>query len=94
MKNATMAFTIATSFLFAGCVADPKKIAAGKVIEKIEKFQKENGRLPENLSEIGILEKEEGPVYYQKKDAESFIVWFGTSLGESKTYTSSDDSWH
>ncbi len=64
-----------------------------KLIEKIELFKKENGKLPESLTELRIKEKEEGPLYYSKLDSIKYIVWFGTELGESKTYYSHSKKW-
>ncbi len=64
-----------------------------QVITKIEIYKKQNGVLPTSLSNIGIKEKEEGPLYYQKKDSIIYIVWFGTSEGESKTYYSDTKKW-
>lgn len=64
-----------------------------KLITKIEAYKKRTGNLPSSLQELGIKETEEGPFYYQKKDSVNFIVWFGTSLGESKTYYSDSKKW-
>ncbi len=64
-----------------------------EVVHKVESFKKTNGRLPNSLSEIGIEEKEEGPIYYDKKSDTRYIVWFGTILGESITYDSDTQKW-
>lgn len=62
-------------------------------IEKIEKFKIENDRLPRSLSEIGIDETLEGPIFYQKRDSSEYILWYGTILGESETYYSTNKKW-
>ncbi|MGE5846459.1 MAG: hypothetical protein ACM34O_07030 [Ignavibacteria bacterium] len=62
-------------------------------IQKIENFKNNNKRLPNSLSELGIEEKEEGPIYYNKIDSNRYIIWFGTTLGESQTYDSEKRNW-
>ncbi len=70
------------------------KIKTGnEIVNKIEKFRKDKGKLPETLSEIGIEEKEEGPIYYKKESETKYILWFGTTLGESITYDSDTKEW-
>lgn len=78
--------------IISGC-ADSKKSDAENVILKIEAFEKANGRLPENLAEIGIREAEDGPVFYQMNNPHSYILWYGTTLGESRVYDSSSSAW-
>lgn len=90
-----------SAFLFAAiiCLAisacgSAEKIAKGnKAVAKIEKFRSEKGRLPDSLSEIGIVETESGPIYYQKKSESKYILWFGKELGESATYDSETKQW-
>ena len=66
-----------------------------QVIRKIEKFQAEHHRLPENMDEIEPkLFSEEGPICYQKLSANHYEIWFGLSLGESYTYDLEDKKWH
>lgn len=63
------------------------------LVNKVELYRQKNGELPTSLSDIGIIEKAEGPLYYQKKDSTRYIIWFGNSLGESKTYYSDSKKW-
>jgi hypothetical protein len=70
-----------------------KKSEGNEIKNKIELFKKANGRLPSSLSEFGIEEKEEGPIYYEKKDESNYILWFGAKLGESVTYDSRTNKW-
>lgn len=64
-----------------------------QVIAKIESFKKDTDRLPNSLKDIGIEEKEEGPVYYRKTSDTTYKIWFGTSLGESVAYDSEKREW-
>lgn len=66
------------------------------VITKIEEFKKVNSRLPETVKEIAPeYWKEEGPIYYEKKDENSYRVSFGLmSVGESYVYDSETREWH
>jgi len=72
---------------------DPRMAEAKRDIRKIEAFQKTHGRLPDSFAEIVVIEDESGPVYYKKQDDDSYIVWYGLSLGESETYDSRTRSW-
>ncbi len=65
-----------------------------EVVAKIEKFKKEKGRLPDSLSEIGVVETESGPIFYKKESETKYIVWFGQELGESATYDSDTKKWN
>ncbi len=81
-------------FFFIRNTRENKLIKKGnKLIERIEKFKQERGSLPNSLTEIGIEETESGPLYYQKEDSLNYIIFFGTSLGESKTYYSNIKKW-
>ena len=73
---------------------EKNKIKTGnEIVNKIENFKKDKGKLPETLSETGIEEKEEGPIYYRKQHETKYILWFGTTLGESVTYNSDTKEW-
>lgn len=64
-----------------------------QVIAKIESFHKERNRLPHSLADIGIEDKEEGPIHYHRTSDTTYQIWFGTSLGESVTYDSEKREW-
>ena len=66
---------------------------ANALVVKIKAFHHRQGKLPTSLRDVGMRDSEEGPFYYQKCSDTRFLVWFGTSLGESMTYDSSSDSW-
>jgi hypothetical protein len=63
------------------------------IIVKIELFKKKNGKLPDQLSDLGIKETEQGPIYYEKRDSINYTVSFGTSMGESMIYYSDSKKW-
>ena len=67
---------------------------ANKVIAAVNSYQAKNGRLPESLSEVGIEDPDSLDVYYRKTSDSTYVVWFGTVLGESAAYESSTKSWH
>ena len=64
-----------------------------KVKEKVEVYKIKNGRLPNSLTDIGEIDSEEGPIYYDKVDSITYMISFGLSLGESETYSSKTKKW-
>lgn len=83
---------IAIFFGFS-CGSKAKLEQAKEIVAKVEKFKVEKDRLPNSLSEIGIIETEAGPIYYKKATESKYIVWFGKDLGESITYDSDTKKW-
>ena len=65
---------------------------ANKVIAAVNSLLAQHGRLPEALPEAGIV-SDSFDVYYRKTSDSTYIVWFGTVLGESATYESSTKKW-
>ena len=66
------------------------------IIEQIESYKKANGMLPNSLLDVGITEDEGADaIYYsiQNSSKKNYMIWFGTSLGESKTYYSDNKKW-
>ena len=63
-------------------------------IDKINRYLEDTGRLPASLQELGLEERLEGPIYYERRDSAHFVLWFGTSVGESVTYDSRTKSWN
>jgi len=72
---------------------DSKEKIGNQVIEKIENFRVKNNRLPERLDDIGVEEKLEGPIFYEKKSADEYEIYYGLELGESRTYNSKTKKW-
>lgn len=89
-----LVLTITLIYLFIFACGYGEKLKQGnEVVAKIEKFKNDKGRLPNSLSEIGIVETESGPIYYKKESETKYIVWFGKELGESATYDSVTKQW-
>lgn len=87
---------LAFAIVFTSCSAgsESRRLREGsEIINKVENFKKDKGRLPNSLSELGIEEKLDGPIYYNKRSDTKYVVWFGTSLGESVTYDSDSKKW-
>ena len=82
-------------FLTTNCGDSDKELVkqGNELVNKIEKFKSENNRLPLKLEEMGINETIESPLFYEKKDSVNYIIWFGTSLGESRIYYSDKKEW-
>ena len=65
---------------------------AEPILASLESYHQQHGRYPESFSEAGIPEPEE--LYYTRMQDGSYIVWFGTTLGESVSFRSIDHKWH
>ncbi len=80
--------------LFFSCDASSdKEEYAQKIIEKVDQFESENNRLPNDVSEIGLTELENSPAFYEKTSDSTYRVWYGVSLGESRAYNSDTQEW-
>lgn len=56
----------------------------------LEEYRTTHGEYPESLVAFGISDKEEGPIYYHRKSMDSYELWFGAPLGESRVFSSKD----
>jgi hypothetical protein len=92
MRNKRSLLIIIGIICFWGCTPNKQKLG-NELIKKVEAYQNTHHQLPQNISELGMQEKEEGPVYYLKQTDTSYIVWYGLELGESKTYSSVTKQW-
>ena len=63
-----------------------------EIISQVEAFRKSHGHLPETLKDVGLTDPDL-KVFYQKSGENEYLVWFGTTLGESETYNSSTKKW-
>ena len=84
----TLTFII---IIITGCWG-PSKREANIAISKIEEFRKVKGPLPSSLSEAGAQDDETCPCYCKTGDG-SYLVCYGTTLGESDTYDSETKKW-
>ena len=88
-----MVLFVGRSYFMRDTKADNLIRQGNELVKKIETYKKENGRLPNSMSDVGIDEKEDSPLHYEKKDSVNYIISFGTSLGESKIYYSDSKKW-
>ena len=79
--------------LFLVSCKDHREAFANTIIQKVEEYKASNKKLPKNLKELGFEDSETSPAYYQKLSDTTYEVWYGLSLGESKTYTSKNKQW-
>lgn len=63
-----------------------------ELILKVEQFRENNGRLPNNISEMGLQETMEAP-FYEKKDSIHYIIYFPIGFDNSKIYDSQQKKW-
>ena len=90
-----LTFLLLTTICFSSlnCGFSDKTTKGNEAIIKIEEFKSKNGKLPNSLSEVEIVETENGPIYYERKNDSKYILWFGKELGESVTYDSDTKQW-
>ena len=94
MKTTIKILTIILFFgIFSCAIKSENQEYAEMLIEKVETFKKNNNRLPKNVSEFGLTEFMDSPAFYQLETDSTYIVWYGLSVGESKTYRSSTKKW-
>lgn len=90
-----LTLTILISFILTILISCENREKIGiDVIKKIEDYRLEKNKLPESLTDIGIEEKEEGPISYRKDSETEYIVWYGLTLGESRIYDSKTKTWN
>lgn len=83
-------------FLTISCSESKKQTLikeGNEVAVKVEAYKAKKGKLPNSLNEIGVEEKLEGPIFYEKKSDTEYRLWFGSELGESVIYNSSTRKW-
>jgi hypothetical protein len=95
IKRYTQAVAMAILLLVTACKIkmEDKQAQAEAVLAKIQQFQEQHHRLPQNLTEMGLPETETGPIYYDKKTDDQYILWYGTELGTSRRYDSAEGEW-
>lgn len=95
MRRAFALSMLLLALMLPGCQSREQRLMdeGNALIERIDAFQRARQRLPENLGELGIEETMEGPLYYQKTSPEHYMVYFGTTVGESMIYRSEKRVW-
>lgn len=86
---------ILLSVSFTKCRNSDKSLMrqGNELAAKVEEYKKNSGKLPSRLKDLDIKETMEGPLFYEKKDSVNYIIWFGTTLGESMIYYSDTKEW-
>jgi hypothetical protein len=93
MKRLAAAMFLILVLAFALIACGPSQRKSGNnLIVKIDEFRKSKGHLPNSLSEIGTEESESCPCYCKTGES-GYIIWYGTTLGESDTYDSQTKKW-
>jgi hypothetical protein len=92
-KQAALFILVVILIAFGISCSNSKRTEGAKIIEKIEKFKTHENRLPKSLTEIGIADSEEGPVYYKQIGDSHYQLWYGAALGESVIYDSDRKTW-
>lgn len=59
----------------------------------LESYRQQQGHYPDSLDQVSIAERLDGPIYYERESESSYRLWFGTTLGESLTYSSTEGKW-
>jgi hypothetical protein len=62
------------------------------IVSRVEAYRTSHGDVPDSLEALGV-DEESVKVFYRKENAQRYIVWFGTTLGESMTYDSDTRKW-
>ena len=97
MKAIRILTYICVSFIYYSCSNYESRMIDGgnAIVERIESYIDSVGTTPESLSDIGIVIVDESnpPYYYEQIDSANYTLYFGTVLGESKTYYSDSKKW-
>ena len=86
-----IAFGLVISCNTEGVVSAPE--GGLELIARIEAFRTSHDSLPNTLNDLGFPEKEESKFHYKKNSDTSYVVWTGTTLGESLTFNSVGRQW-
>ena len=87
-------FFILFLLLFIHSCTDKREQIGESIYLKVIQYQKTNGHLPDKLNDLGIEDKTEGLVYYQKQTDSTFIIYYGGGLGESIVYDPKTKKWN
>jgi len=87
--------TLTTLLLLTSCcgIVCERQKHAETIIEKVEVYRSEFGKLPENVAAVGIDDSQMHLSFYIKKSEDEYEVWYGLDLGTSKIYNSETKKW-
>ena len=89
-----LVFLFFITFLYLKDLRERRLVDEGDLlIEKIERFRSQHNRLPINMEDMGIKEKEEDQLHYNLIDSNRYIVSFGYGVGESIIFHSETGKW-
>jgi len=93
----TLLFSICLGYLmFFGPeeVVWHNKIREGnRLVSSIETYRQRHNYPPLSLAELGNGDAESHGFFYERCSESRYVVWFGTTLGESMSYDSSTQKW-
>ena len=95
MKLFSKILTVALFISSASCcdILCERQKHAELIIEKVEKFKDEQGRLPHDVTEIGLDDKQMHLSFYEQTSDTTYMVWYGLGVGDSKVYRSETKKW-
>ena len=65
-----------------------------EVARKVREFESSHHRLPDALTDVGLVDSERGAgPYYTKVSQDTFSIWYGESLGECYSFSSKTGEW-
>lgn len=90
-------FIALLSIISCGCFSQyiNRNIREGNIIvNKIEKYKDIHGTLPDKLQDVGQSDYVGDVLFcYEKESDTTYVVWFGTTLGEGMYYYSDTKRW-
>lgn len=99
MKNTIKALIIALSIIFT-IIASLRfaneysyKNRGSELIEQIETFRNNYGRLPNTITEMGLQEPMNDGPYYRKENSKHYIIFFNIGFDETIIYSSRTKEW-
>jgi len=93
-SNMKKIFIVPFFLLFIFSCGEKRDKIGEDIYMKIIQYRKSNGHLPDKLNDIGIKEKMEGPIYYQKQTDSTFIIYYSGGLGESMVFDPKTKEWN
>ncbi|MFN8309779.1 MAG: hypothetical protein U0T73_07440 [Chitinophagales bacterium] len=93
MKQGIIILT--TLFFLSSCcgLLCERQKHAELIIQRVEAYRHENGKLPENVTEVGMDDHQDHLSFYIKKNEYEYEIWYGLSLGTSRIYNSKTKKW-
>lgn len=93
MKQGIIILTILFSLSSCCDILCERQKHAKMIIEKVEAYRQETGKLPEKVTEVGIDDNQDHLSFYIKKGENEYEIWYGLGLGTSKIYNSKTKKW-